>query len=224
MNLQVQPDTYNLDETNTPSWRKAHWDNVRAMNEAFDKFIGSGPRIKPTPFVFGGNMTLTLETIKQVPFDPNITRGEDMDFLMNLLINQIPFYIDSELSIQHLPPGSSRPAWKKVREDTVRFLYARKKLLDHHLDLDYFQPYPGRFFDGDLETRIIKTNELLKEDYLQKDEKENATECDENIRLAKENPFADFDTKSWLTTVTTHWQQLTTVLEGIGTELPDLTF
>jgi hypothetical protein len=139
-----------------------------------------------------------------------------MDFLMNLHINDITFYMDRELSIKHLPPGSDRPAWKKIREDAIRFLYARKKLTDHNLDLDFFQPYPGRFLDGDLETRIIKTNELLKEDYLKNGDRQNAAECDENIRLASENPFADFDTKTWLSNITAHWQQLTSTLEGIG--------
>jgi len=37
-------------------------------------------------------------------------------------------------------------------------------------------------------------------------------------RLASENPFANFDTKSWLQSLTTHWQQLTSALEGIGLE------
>ncbi len=213
----LQPDTYHLDESKTPAWRKAYWDNARAMNEAFEKYVDNEPRIKPTSFVFGGNMTLTLDAIRKVPFDPKITRGEDMDFMMNLKVHGITFYIDRELSIKHLPPGSDRPAWKKVREDIIRFLYERKKVQDHEeLKLEDYEPYPSRFLADDLDERIIKTCELLKADYEQKGEEENAQACQENIDLAKENPFKDFDTKAWLKKVTADWQELTAALEGVG--------
>ncbi|GAJ19598.1 unnamed protein product, partial [marine sediment metagenome] len=44
---------YRLDETNVPLWRKEHWNNIIAMNQAFDQTIGKSPRLKLTPFVFG---------------------------------------------------------------------------------------------------------------------------------------------------------------------------
>lgn len=103
----LQPDTYRLDDTKVPPWRTPYWNNTVSMNHAFDQIIGRGDRLKPTPFVFGGNMTMSLEAIKQVPFDPRITRGEDIDFLLNLRIHGITFYLDRELSIKHLPPPSA---------------------------------------------------------------------------------------------------------------------
>ncbi|MEA1996727.1 MAG: hypothetical protein U9N45_03780, partial [Gemmatimonadota bacterium] len=160
----LQPDTYRLDETGVPDWRRPYWNNAAAMNEAFELIIGRGERLKPTPFVFGGNMALSLDALKKVPFDPRITRGEDIDFLLNLRINGITFYLDRELAIKHLPPGSQQEAWKKLREDTVRFLYERKKVLDHPqvLKLIDLEPYPAFFLGDDLDERIIKTCELLK--------------------------------------------------------------
>ncbi len=216
----LQPDTYRLDESKVPDWRAPYWNNAAAMNEAFDRFIGRGERLKPTPFVFGGNMALAPDALAKVPFDPRITRGEDIDFLLNLRINGITFYLDRELAIKHLPPGSSQPAWKKIREDAVRFLYERKKVEDHdELSLDDLQPYPGLFLGDDLEERIIKTCELLKREYESKKDEEGAVQCDGIVAMVRENPFAEFDTKSWLRKITADWREVTDAALGLG--LPD---
>jgi len=213
----LQPDTYRLDESTVPGWRAPYWNNAAAMNEAFDLFIGREPRLKPTPFVFGGNMTVALPVLKRVPFDPRITRGEDIDFLLNMRIDGITMYLDRELAIKHLPPPSSRPAWKKVREDAVRFLYERKKVIDHPvLVLDALQPYPGTFLGEDLEERIIRTNELLMREYESQRDEEGVRECQATITMAEENPFQSVDTRAWLVKLKARWQELTTGAEGMG--------
>ncbi len=217
----LQPDTYRLDESKVPEWRAPYWNNTRYMNEAFDLIIKNKPRLKPTPFVFGGNMALALSVLKKVPFDPSITRGEDIDFLINLHINGITFWLDRELSIKHLPPGSSHPAWKKVKEDALRFLYERKKVMDHPvISLEELKPYPGVFLESDLEERIIKTNELLMREYESCGDEEGIAECKANITLAKNNPFQKVDTGTWLKEITARWQELTNLAEGMGIPKP----
>jgi len=213
----LQPDTYRLDERKVPQWRIPYWNNAAAMNEAFDLFIGQGERIKPTPFVFGGNMTLALDALEKVPFDPKITRGEDIDFLLNLRVNGIRFYLNRELAIKHLPPGSTQTAWEKFREDAIRFLYERKKVTDHdELSLSELQPYPGLFLGDDLEERIIKTAELLKGEYESQGDEEGVRECQNIMIMAKENPFRDFDTRAWLGKITADWQKITAMAVGSG--------
>ncbi|MFC1537613.1 hypothetical protein ACFL4P_02175 [Gemmatimonadota bacterium] len=213
----LQPDTYLLDESKVPSWREQHWNNAAAMNRAFEQIIGRGERLKPTPFVFGGNMALSLEALQKVPFDPKITRGEDIDFLLNLRINGITFYLDRELSIKHLPPPSDQPSWKKVREDTVRFLYERKKLLDHpELSLDDLKPYPGMFLGDDLEERIIKTCELLIEKYESGQNRQGVVECRKIIEMVREKPFDTIDTRTWLEKVTADWREVTGAATSLG--------
>ncbi|MCK5114938.1 MAG: hypothetical protein KAR11_09285 [Phycisphaerae bacterium] len=213
----LQPDTYRLNETKVPQWRAPYWNNTVVMNEAFDLIIGRGDRLKPTPFVFGGNMTLTLEALMKVPFDPRITRGEDIDFLLNLRIHGITFYLDRELAITHLPPASPQPAWKKLREDALRFLYERKKVRDHaELKLQDLQPYPGTFLGDDLEDRINQTAELLKHQYQTQTDDQGARQCEEIIALVKENQPNRFDTKAWLREITANWQELTAQALGLG--------
>jgi hypothetical protein len=212
----LQPDSYRLDDKKVPDWRAQWWNNTAAMNAAFDKIIGQEPRLKPTPFVFGGNMTLSLKTLKQIPFDPKITRGEDIDFLINARIQGVTFYLDRLLAITHLPPESEQKEWKKVREDALRFLYDRKKVKDHpRLTLQELQPYPGMFLGADLDDRIIKTHQLLKQKYQTENDEHGVRECEKTISMATENRWSQIDTQKWLKQLTTRWRELTTAAEGM---------
>ncbi|MBA7497162.1 hypothetical protein ES702_07773 [subsurface metagenome] len=208
----LQTDSYRLDVSRVPLWRKPYWNNAAAMNQAFEFTIGRSPRLKPTPFVFGGNMTVHRDILMKVPFDPLITRGEDIDFLINLRINRITFWLDRELYIKHLPPKVFRPAWKTLRQDIKRFLYERKKVIDHGgiegVSQKELMPYPGMFLGSDLEERIIRTNELLKKEYKKLRDEQGMYECHKNIELVKNNPFKDIDTPAWLKDLTTKWQEL----------------
>jgi hypothetical protein len=212
----LQPHTFRLNENKVPDWRVPWWNNTAAMNAAFERIIGQEPRLKPTPFVFGGNMTLSLKALKQIPFDPRITRGEDIDFLLNARIHGVTFYLDRKLAITHLPPESEQKEWKKVREDAIRFLYERKKVRDHpQLSLQDLQPYPGMFLGADLEERIIKTNELLKQKYQTEDDEQGVWECEKTIAMTAENRWAQIDTRKWLRQLVNRWQEVTTATEGI---------
>ncbi len=126
------------------------------------------------------------------------------------------FYLDRKLAIRHLPPEYEQKEWKKVREDTIRFLYERKKVMDHpQLALQEFQPYPGMFLDADLEERIIKTNELLKQKYQTESDEQGVRECEKTIAMTAENRWARIDTRKWLRQLTTHWQEVTAAAGGI---------
>ena len=216
----LQAESYRLDLSGLPAWCKPYWNNAAAMNQAFELIIGRPPRLKQTPFVFGGNMVIHRDVLMKVPFDPLITRGEDIDFLINLRINRITFWLDRELCIRHLPPKVSRPAWKSLREDIKRFLYERKKVIDHEeiegVSQEELMPYPGMFLGSDLKERIIRTNGLLKEEYERLSDKQGMDECDVNIELARNNPFKDRDTTAWLRSLTTRWHELTRAAVGRG--------
>jgi hypothetical protein len=109
--LQVGGD-YHVKKPLRP-WMK-YWDQYERMNEAFDKIIGTKPRLKETPFVFGGNMVIHRNLFTVVPFDPNVPRGEDIDFLINARMFGFHFFLDNQLSIIHLPPPRSYPSIKKT--------------------------------------------------------------------------------------------------------------
>ncbi|MCK5567778.1 MAG: hypothetical protein KAI62_07690 [Actinomycetia bacterium] len=210
---------HRLDETNVPLWRKEHWNNILAMNQAFDQTIGKSPRLKPTPFVFGGNMVIHRELLANVPFDPAITRGEDIDFLINTRISSIKFWLDNTLSIMHLPPSKKNPQWLSFREDIKRFLYEKKKVSDHsYLDevsRDELMPYPGLFLGEDLEKKILAANKLLYRDYKEAGDRLGMEQCSINEEIVKSDSFKDIDTRKWLSELRSNWKVLTNAIVGI---------
>ncbi len=55
-------------------------------------------------------MILHRELFECVPFDPLVTRGEDVDYLINSRIFGFSFFLDNTLSVKHLPQPKSHPS------------------------------------------------------------------------------------------------------------------
>jgi hypothetical protein len=175
-------------------WWRIMLDGKKAMNEAF-KITKLNQRYVDTPFAFGGNMSISSEVVeKGISFDPYISRGEDIDFLVNIKAENFAFVFDNYLKILHLPPGSHNPLWMKLREDTHRFLYMRCKLQNMRLlnakriitskDL---LPYPGPFLDWTLKARIFLTSILLAIYYVLKFKFKDSLAALYNIKLIFKN-------------------------------------
>lgn len=181
-----------------------HWDQLDRMNEAFEQIIGRGPRLKETPFVFGGNMVIHAEVFKHIPFDPNVTRGEDIDFLINMKMFGHKFFLDNTLSIKHLAPTKSHPIWKQLREDICRFIRERAKLRNQepvenmvYVSAEELDPYPGAFLKDNLEDKISKACTILADHYRAEGNEADAAEALKNIDIARieadsaKNPFRE---------------------------------
>lgn len=136
------------------------------MNEA-TRVIESLPGdIVPTPFCFGGNMEFSAELVAQVGFDPAITRGEDIDYLINARMEGKNFFLRKDLRILHRPPagGSYRDTTLgKLEQDVRRFIYEREKLLASQtvpglqpVAAAELMPYPGRFLEEDIEEQSVE--------------------------------------------------------------------
>jgi len=210
----LQPDgDYHVKKPVRP-WMK-YWDQYDRMNEAFGKIIGSDPRLKETPFVFGGNMVIHRDLFTVVPFDPKVTRGEDIDFLINARMFGFHFFLDNQLSIKHLPPSKKYPTWTQLREDIHRFIYERAKI-EHQTEIagmtrvypEDFDPYPGCFLKPDLETKIEKSSKLLSDEYLTQGDKRGSEEALNNIVIAKTNAVPKYDPFQWLCELQKRWHDL----------------
>jgi len=195
-------------------WWMAEWPMVEAMNEAF-KIIDEEPRLKPTPFVFGGNMCIYRDVFRRVAFDPNVRRGEDIDYLVNCKFFGIDFLLDRELSIRHLPPKSCAPAWQQFRENIYRFVYARQKLRQQkqvdgmrHVDIEELDPYPGRCMRDDLEDLVFRTSVLMGLHYMNVGDEFGFTESMRNIHLARYDAPPDFDTFMLYLEYQRRWEEL----------------
>jgi CRP-like cAMP-binding protein len=182
-----------------------YWDRFGSKREAFDKVIPGEPRLKLTPFAFGGCMVIHRSLFRTVPFDPRITRGEDTDYVLNARMFGFDFFLDNQLYIQHRPPKENHPTWKRFREDIFRLLYSRAKIEGQTeevnmtlVEAEDFDPYPGEFLRETLDDKILKANLILALDYLTDDRVEDAKETIRNIWLAKtkaileDNPFETY--------------------------------
>lgn len=206
-------DQYYDDVTMEP-WM-TYWDRFGTKARAFDNIIGCEPRIKRTPFAFGGAMVLGQDLYECVPFDPRITRGEDIDYLINSKMYGFTFFLDNTLSIKHLPVPKKHPQWKRIREDIYRFVYEKAKITSQYdtknmvkISAKDFDPYPGEFLKDDLEEKIFNSNMMLAMDYISNGDKEAAQEAMRNIHLAKHDAPPDYDAFSAYRTVQRNWENL----------------
>ena len=131
------------------------------MNAALQRLRDEPGRVVETPIVFGGNIVLHRSLFAKIPFDLNIPRGEDIDYLINARFLGYRFWLDKELTIIHMPPDDYQtPPCLAIQQDVSRFIYQRTKLafaqeigLEEPKGLD---PYPGRFLQSDLEEHAIR--------------------------------------------------------------------
>jgi hypothetical protein len=120
------------------------------INETIRMLLNSPEPINITPMAFGGNMVFHYELFHQVSFDPVIPRGEDIDYIINARIAGFPFFFDRELAITHLPPREfESSSYGKMKQDVIRFMYEREKILHGNLTFEEFMPYPGALLRDD---------------------------------------------------------------------------
>jgi GT2 family glycosyltransferase len=115
------------------------------MNKTMRQLMAQPDELVRTPMALGGNMVFHRELFTQVGFDPAITRGEDIDYLINARIAGHTFFFYPKLPITHLPPRHFESSqYAKMRQDVIRFIYEKEKLQLYGLSPDEFTPYPGR--------------------------------------------------------------------------------
>ncbi|MHB8894886.1 MAG: hypothetical protein ACYC99_06870 [Candidatus Geothermincolia bacterium] len=206
-------------------WYMSEWPMVRSMNEAF-RIISEEPRLKPTPWVFGGNMVIHRDIFRKISFDPHVRRGEDIDYLTNCKFFDIDFLLDRELAIKHLPPKTHIPAWAHFRENIYRFVYAREKLRRQvpteglrHVEVSELDPYPGRCMTDDLEDLIFKTCTLMGFFYLRQISDRGPVEVGfqetmNNFHIARFDAMPENDPFLWYLDFRTRWERLMEFLSG----------
>lgn len=192
-----------------------YWGKQIQMNKAFEAVIASPPRIKETPFVFGGNMTIHRNLFMKIPFDPYVRRGEDIDYIMNSMMFGFSFFLDNELHIKHLPPAKSHPQWMRLREDIYRFVFEREKLRHQkkvqgmrRLSAEDFGEYPGAFLKEDLDERIKNASMLLSGEYRRNGDIAGGIEALKNMDVAFKEAVPSFDPFDHLVELQRKWEKM----------------
>lgn len=82
--------------------------------------------------IYGGLNIMHKDLSAKINYDPNIRRGEDIDFVLHAMFENIYFGFDAQWAIIHKPPGVSSgshfaPNKEKIKKDILRFIYQKMK-------------------------------------------------------------------------------------------------
>ena len=149
--------------TENPRWHERWWSKRREFNQWMEKAL-SGTRISRSNYVCGGCFAVGAEAFCSVAFDPQITRGEDFDYLLNLRMYGFDVWFDSQWCVRHLPPKVPSHA-ARFLQNVYRWNYEVAKLEAaqdikylHHVTPQSLMPYPAPWIDGrELGHRILFT-------------------------------------------------------------------
>jgi hypothetical protein len=195
------------------------WPKIRWMNEAFAALAASGPDLQPTSLALGGNMAIGAALCRYLPFDPAVTRGEDIDYVINARMFQVPFFMDHNLRVVHDPPAKPHPLWQRLRQDLQRFWYTRQKLLAQEasgpmslVTPGELMPYPGNFLTDDLEIRAYRAHTSLALEYLAAGQGTEARQTLLNLSVMHDQPPAKSVFRNYLDRVL-HWRRLQSWLQ-----------
>ena len=143
-------------------WYNRFWQQGRAFNEWISSAM-RGPRLSRSNHVCGGCLAIHKEAFRRLAFDPWITRGEDLDYMLNLRMYGSDIWFDNHWVLRHLPPHTPSEG-TRFRQDIFRWLYEYRKLEYSRALIDLQQvkpaslePYPGPFLESGLRNRIRLT-------------------------------------------------------------------
>lgn len=143
-------------------WYNRFWQQGRYFNQWITAAM-KGPRLSRSNHVCGGCLAVHKEAFRRLAFDPWITRGEDLDYMLNLRMYGSDIWFDNQWVLRHLPPASNSEG-TRFRQDIFRWLYEYRKLEYSRALIDLQQvkaaslePYPGPFLESGLRNRIRLT-------------------------------------------------------------------
>jgi hypothetical protein len=161
---------YFLDRADSPladvtqeTWSDRWWPKRKEFNTWMRKAL-DGPRITRSNYVCGGCFAVGAQAFCSVAFDPEITRGEDLDYLIDLRMHGIDVWFDNQWAVRHMPPDMPSRASRFLQnvyrwEYELAKLHASRAILDlHKVTPASLEPYPSRWLMTDeLRRRIYRT-------------------------------------------------------------------
>ncbi|GAB4278594.1 MAG: hypothetical protein Kow0056_11050 [Coriobacteriia bacterium] len=147
------------------AWTDAFWPQVASYNRTLERML-QPPRLRKSPLAFGGCLALHRDVYCNVAFDPWVVRGEDIDYVVNLMMHGKDVFLDNAWSVVHAPPPTSRKSLG-FRQDVYRFVYEHRKIEFAKSQVDLrpispraLSPYPGEFIRGGIGWRAFATGLL----------------------------------------------------------------
>lgn len=170
-NLQVLAKSgFFIDKLGSPyaepssEWSEKYWSKAADFNRVMERAQTSASRITRSNHLCGGCCALHAAAFSKVPFDPYITRGEDLDYVLNLRANGMDAWFDNEWYVEAQPPEEMAGAPSVFMQDVHRWLYEYRKLdaMNARRDLrtitpESLMPYPAPWLSAGVRRRVFRT-------------------------------------------------------------------
>lgn len=160
---------YFIDESGSPyatpsdEWTEKYWSKAAGFNKVMEK-AQAAARITRSNHMCGGCCALHAEAFSRVPFDPYITRGEDLDYVLDLRAFGLDVWFDNVWSVRLNPPEERAPEPSQFMQDVHRWLYEYRKLdvMNARRDLrtitpESLMPYPAPWLSEGVRRRVFQT-------------------------------------------------------------------
>ena len=145
-------------------WSERYWSKAAEFNRVMERAQTSATRVTRSNHLCGGCCALHAEAWSRVPFDPYITRGEDLDYVLNARAFGLDVWFDNAWFVRLQPPEETAPMPSIFMQDVHRWLYEYRKLdaLNARRDLrtitpESLRPYPGKWLSPDVRRRVFQT-------------------------------------------------------------------
>ena len=147
-------------------WSEKHWAKRVEFNQLMKHNLSSQKRLLRSTQLCGSCFSLHAQAFCNVPFDPFITRGEDLDYLLNLRARGLDVWFDNQMVVRSQPEEERRrvnePSF--FLQDAYRWLYEKEKLKAmnsrrhlHTVTAESLKPYPAPWIGEGVTDRIAKT-------------------------------------------------------------------
>ena len=159
-----------IDELGSPyaepsgEWSEKYWSKAADFNRVMERAQTGSNRITRSNHLCGGCCALHAAAYSKVPFDPYITRGEDLDYVLDLRANGMDAWFDNEWFVQANPPEEMAGAPSVFMQDVHRWLYEYRKLdaMNARRDLrtitpESLMPYPAPWLSPGVRRRVFRT-------------------------------------------------------------------
>ena len=145
-----------------PHWTDIFWRQKDAFNKALD-VVAQAAEDPARAHRVRWTVRGASRHVLAVTFDPWVTRGEDIDYVINVRMHGGDVFIDDEWKAMHLPPEPVSEALR-FRQDVYRFVYEHRKIEFAKSQVDLrpvtpksMAPYPGDFIDSSVGWRAFVT-------------------------------------------------------------------
>lgn len=148
----------------TDEWTEKYWSKAAEFNRVMERMQTSSSRFSRSNHLCGGCCALHAEAYSKVPFDPYITRGEDLDYVLNLRANGMDAWFDNAWFVRSQPPDEMASVPSMFMQDVHRWLYEYRKLdaMNARRDLrtitpESLMPYPAPWLSAGVRRRVFQT-------------------------------------------------------------------